>query len=254
MIDSVPGSYLYATRIRSGRGLVSYVWLEFLPAATALAVVDPVSAGIFLACHYAFLSLYELTYLHNDRSATASERDASDRPAPASHSMASMATSRLPLVACLMAAVGWARGPDAALAFAASCAAILCLALLHTWVGVRWRRPAGRCATFTWLAAFKYLPALLASTEVGHALSLCLWLFMAYGGGRVVEYAIAKHGGVPERAPLDINASWFVGVAPLLLLVPAGPGPAGGYAAMAVLGTHHVAATALRWLTARPGA
>jgi hypothetical protein len=154
----------------------------------------------------------------------------------------------------LAASLGWLlavqSSPAHALRFMVASLALLALLLLHTWAGTRIGLGApARIVTFAWLAAFKYLPANLASAGVLDALRLCLILFVFYGGGRVLEYALEKHRARSEPGLVAINPAWFFAALPLavaftgaLAFLPLLP-------CLLVIGSHHACAIGLRLCT-----
>lgn len=247
--DRWPLAYLYRTRIGSPASAVSFVWLEMAPLAAAVALRDIAAAAVFVVAHLGLLALYEIGYRVNDRASTATEhggvrtlRSAGD----AAWILPRMAT--FAAVAVAVALAGF-RGPEAAWGFFGAGLAVLVLLLVHTAVGERLGegRPA-RWIAFGWLAAGKYLPALLAVLPPGEAVVLAALGFAAYGAGRLVQYAVRKQGGTFGATALDCNASWLVCVAPLLIataVVQPTLAP-DVFAVVAVLAAHHVVAASLR--------
>jgi hypothetical protein len=250
--DLLPGGYLYRTRIGTPLGALTYAWLELLPAAAALSPLGVSGAATFVACHVAVLGLYEIGYLDNDRARTAGEPSDPARavvsPRPASGVLA-FAGVRLIVFFFVATGLAWFAETTRAAGFAAGGLMLLALVVIHTRLGERMasRSPA-RWIAFGWLAALKPLPALLACTSPTEAVWIALVLFVAYGAGRVLEYAVRKHGGAVRAGPLDVNACWLVAAAPAVAaLLAFGPVVAPSpELAVAVLAAHHVASSVAR--------
>ena len=265
MTDLIPGGYLYRTRIGSGRGALTYAWLEFLPAALALAVTAGgiVASVSFVICHLGVLALYEIGYRANDSALTSAEsggRAGAVDPIGRGRLTQAFVSTRLAAFSAVVAWVGWITWAGREGAFQAPLYALgglllLALLLVHTWVGARVRRGSpARWVAFGWLAALKPVPALLAVTTAQTALWIAGVVFLAYGAGRVVEYAVRKQGGSISIGVIDANACWFLAAAPVLLpllaLAPAGR-PEAAFA-LAAIASHHLAAAAARILRRRP--
>lgn len=245
MTEFFPGHYLYATRVRTGYGLVSYAWLEFLPAMMALMCVDLILGIVFAVAHWAFLGLYELGYIYNDRAQTAQERSPESRPKIPLHRWRVMLAMRLGVFGLAVGTVGTVVGRTQTALFCTLSVTTVLLLGLHTWIGSRVsRKDPRRWITFAWLAAFKYLPAASACIPLVDSVSLCLVLFLSYGAGRVLEYALTKHGAHIEWGPLDVNSAWFLATLPLAI-VTLGQAVAAtqGLLTLVALGSHHVTTT-----------
>lgn len=255
MTEFVPGHYLYATRIRTSYGLASYAWLEFLPAMLALMCVDFILGMVFVLAHWAFLGLYELGYVYNDRAQTAQERTPESRPQIPLHRWRAMITVRLAIFALAAGIVCIVAGRIQAALFCALSVATVLMLGLHTWIGSQVsRKDPRRWITFSWLAAFKYLPAAAACVPLVDSVGLCLVLFLSYGAGRVLEYALTKHGAHIERVPLDMNTAWFLATLPLALAaLGQAVAAAQGLLILVALGSHHVAVTLGRIYLRRRG-
>lgn len=245
--DRWPLGYLYRTRIGSPASAVSFAWLEVAPLGAALALHEAAAAAIFVVAHLGLLALYEIGYRRNDRATTSAEPGGARRASGAGEG--GWLAVRLVAFAAVAAAIVALRGPAAGAAFAAAGAGVLALLAAHTAIGERLPRGAPmRWASFAWLAATKYLPALLAVRPADDALALSAVVFAAYGAGRVVEYAIRKHGGAIRAGALDVNACWLIAAAPLLLGASAYLPSSGAdiRAVAAVLAAHHAVAATLR--------
>jgi hypothetical protein len=245
--DAAPALYLFRTRIGSLRGAASYAWLEVFPWLPILWPFVGWSAVLVVPAHVAFLGIYEIGYLYNDRARTSGER--SSRPSVAVGSANIFMAVRVGVLGVAAALVAHVSGARAAGAFVIATGAIVLLSVIHTAVGARVRPNSPvRWMTFSWLAYAKYFPAVVAVVAVQPALSLLSWYFTMYGAGRVVEYAIDKHRGSIASAVLDVNAAWFISMLPVLGgAVAVGAPPPGVLAGAGMLGLHHVAASIFRW-------
>jgi hypothetical protein len=242
----IPGVYTYRTRIRSLKGAASYLWLEW---ATWLAMLWPVLGRVSLilvVAQYGFLAVYELSYFHNDRAATSGERPLRS-PVPVPLRPGFIPTAVLVFVGCTLVIWG-IQDADRALQFAGGSAAVVVLGVLHTEIGVRVGQGSPiRWLSFAWLAWMKYLPALLACVPWGSAAPLLANFFLLYGAGRVVEYAVEKHGGQQVSRLFDFNGVWFmIGLPVVLSSIPGGSTGNGILGAALFFGTHHVAAFGFR--------
>lgn len=239
MTLNIPGTYLYRTRHGTPRALASYVWLEVAPWVAGLwCVVGPFALAAIPA-QFAFLALYEIGYLYNDRAVTGTER--STRPSIDVGSLPRFIAVRVATLGGGALVVRASFSLTKALLFTGTALGILSLLLLHTEIGRRVARASPlRWLTFSFLAWAKYLPIVIACAPTPDVPGLLQSFFLLYGGGRVVEYAIEKHGGRVAPGALDVNTVWFVCGLPLVVTAATTAAPARAMlAAAATLGLHH---------------
>jgi len=237
--DCAPGSYLLASRIGGRRELAGYIWLEFAPFMVGLASQDLGRAFLFAFCHWSFLSVYEVGYLYNDSAGTAAERP--ERPRLHVGHLGLFLASRGAALATGMLVVWSVSGWQKAAAFLFTACIVMLVLLLHTGLGTsRW--PQSRWVSFAWLAYAKYAPAMTACLPMTQALACCAFVFVCYGSGRVVEYALTKHMG--RTAPNRITGTWFLASLPACgaLLVSGMDVGWDGLLLLLTFATYHVAA------------
>lgn len=234
--------------------LVSYTWLEVAPLAAVVWLVrhELSAAVLFILCHWAFLGLYELGYVWNDRAGTAGERP--DRPRVLPRNLILFGAVRVfapPAAAGLVAGLTGSSVPSAWFLMLAGMVAAFLGA--HTILSVRFPGSGLRVVTFGWLAFAKYAPALSAVLPLEAAFAWCAMLFASYGGGRVLEYFMVKQCAPLKDGVLSPNAIWFSASFPMAItVITVGWLPALPAAALLVtLGCHHVAVAAMQALARR---
>ncbi len=235
----VPGAYMVATRYPGWKQMLGFLWLEILPLSCLLLFSVGPKACLFIFFHWIFLGLYEVGYWVNDRAVTSEER--SSRPR--------LSLDRRWLIAALISrlvALATAAGLcvflfDKATAFAYVCATfiVFMLLLLHTYVGAMVSIGAKlRLVTFAGLAFGKYAPAALALAPVAIVAQALGWVFLAYGGGRVVEYAMAKMQNRAFDVP-DVKALWYLAaLIPAVILIEYSEYARGVVVCLSVFGTY----------------
>lgn len=238
-VDFVPGAYMIKTRYGKPRAVASFVWLELAPATVILWPLIGWGALWFPVAHWALLGLYELGYYYNDRAATAGER--ARRPVCEVGDLTGFITARVVFLVLVALVTGAASGVNIACWYAVVSTGIVGLLCLHTLIGERVARghPA-RWIIFAWLAALKYLPAVLATAGGESVYLVVLWVFLLYGGGRVLDYALIKgQRSVPDTS-VETNAAWFVAVAPPALAFAVGHSHAAALlSGFLVIAAHH---------------
>ena len=209
-IALVPGAYLVATRYPGWVPMAGFFWLEILPLSCLLLLIVGPKALLFVFFHWVFLGLYEIGYWVNDRAATSGERSRRPRVPLERGSLVMALTSRLIVLAVSIGLCTLWLQREAALAFAGAATAVFLLLLLHSFVGTLTPALAKlRLLTFAGLAFGKYAPAALALAPVTVVAQALCWIFLLYGGGRVVEYALLKVRGESVEVP-DVKALWYL--------------------------------------------
>jgi hypothetical protein len=212
-----PGAYLYRTRLGSAKAALGYLWLEVLPWLCVLFPLAGNHALLYPLGHFCFIGLYEIGYWRNDEAKTASETARGRVPALDWRAFLSIRLAVLlggAVAVCLFA------GPMRALFYVCACVGVLLLLLLHTKLGlISVRGSPWRWLVFAWLTQFKYFPALLASAPYGSVPVLIAIGFLCYGGGRLLEYAVVKHGGGVIGTLGSMNLVWFIAATPLVFLL-----------------------------------
>lgn len=210
VVALVPGAYLVATRYPGMLQMAGFFWLEILPMSCLLLFVAGTKALLFVFFHWAFLGLYEIGYWVNDRASTSRERSCRPQFSLDRNRLVVALIGRLAVLAvCVCLGALWF-DTDAALAFTGAAAAVFLLLLLHSFVGTLTPALAKlRVVTFAGLAFGKYAPAALAVAPVPVVTQALGWIFLLYGGGRVVEYGLLK----VENAAFDmqdVKALWYL--------------------------------------------
>jgi hypothetical protein len=253
MFELLPGYILYKTRLRSLRAAIGYVWLEFGPISIALAWVGMAVTIRFIIFQLVFIGLYELGYFYNDAAVTQRERVSSERSIllwPLRR-MAIAITARVVYFCALIGLLAYSESVSRSLLYALVGCAVVLMLFVHTWVGVRhWANGPLRCLIFGWLAGTKYLAALMACTPWREALALSFLVFISYGGGRVIEYAIRKHNGVIYLGVMDVNMCWYLLTLPWTAWLCSGMfGPFRIWSVLVTIGLYHACAAVVRWST-----
>lgn len=217
-LSLLPCGYLIASRYPGVVPVIGYVWLELLPVTVALVFLVGWQGALYPVMQLPFIGLYEVGYLINDSSKTASERTDRGRVALSPAFVAIFVVVR---VLVFVSLVCWlADGPiqDSVMLYAMSSILIVAVLVLHTWVGgFRGWANKLRLLTFAILAYSKYLPAIMLFLMPVNALLLLLPVFIAYGSGRTVDYGLIKFSGRPEEKQNGFK--WFICSLPLLGLL-----------------------------------
>jgi hypothetical protein len=216
----VPLGYTYKTRLRNYRGALGFIAREVLPLAITLMLAYHLVWWLVLVLFLGYMSFYECGYLWNDL-ADSSTESGGDRLAGVTLRFSEFVFVRI-LVLGLSSYVlfrvnGW---NHAAIYFAANISLVFFL-ILHTSRGIRDVRFL-RLLTFTALAFYKYLPVLLPMLPWSEARALMMAIFLCYGLGRVIVYALRKYGDVDARAHCEpssllLQSGFLLLFAPLFL-------------------------------------
>lgn len=240
-IALVPGAYMVATRYPGWRPVLGFLWLEILPLTAYLYYSIGTKALLFLLLHWSFLGFYELGYLVNDRADTAAERP--ERPAVRMEGLWLLAAivCRFFALAIVLALCGEWVDSAAVMNFTKASALIVMLLLFHTFLGARQSPLAAfRVASFASLAFGKYAPAALALAAPDIVMPALAWIFLLYGAGRVLDYAVGKWKIKPVRM-LDINTLWYLAMLfPAAALVEYGIAAEGSFACLCVFGAYYL--------------
>lgn len=214
----MPCGYLITSRYSGVVPVVGYAWLELLPVTVALVMLVGSEGLLYPVMQLPFIGLYEVGYLVNDSAKTALESVERRQVALSRSFLAAFVVVRVAVLGSLVFWLATRSLQNVAILYALSSILVFAVLLLHTWIGcLRGCANKLRLLTFAILAYSKYLPATLLFLPLGSALWLLLPVFIAYGGGRVLDYGLIKF---TER-PLDksMNLKWFIcSLLPLLLL------------------------------------
>jgi hypothetical protein len=241
VVAFVPGAYMVATRYPGWKPVLGFLWLEVLPLTAYLYYSLGAKALLFPLLHWLFLGLYELGYLVNDHADTARERP--ERPAVRLEGwwLPAAIAFRLSGLAIALALCGeWIDGV-AARDFIKASALIVALLLFHTFLGARQSPLAAfRVASFAGLAFGKYAPAALALATPDIVMPALAWIFLLYGAGRVLDYALDKWTSRSVRM-LNINALWYLAMLfPAAALVECEIAAEGSFACLCVFGAYYL--------------
>lgn len=191
-ILDVPLAFTYVTRVRSRRGLVTYLAYELLPSilvarllrASAMAAVSCLFVG-FVAC-------YECGYLFNDRRVRPDEADGRRLHEPTG-SIALFVGLRVGLAAAA-AILAQAIDPAVRTSTYVALVIIVCAVLVVHSSRVVTDRGIARVGTFAALAFGKYATYLVPVVGLRLGALALLIIFVLYGFPRVVSYVIRKYG------------------------------------------------------------
>ncbi len=209
-IALIPGAYLVITRYPGWKQVIGFLWLEILPLTCMLLFSVGLKACLFVFFHWLFLGLYEIGYWVNDRAGTSGERSGRPRLSLERSWLIAALISRLLALAAAIGLCTFLFDKTAALAYVCASVIVFMLLLLHTYVGELVSIAAKlRVVTFAGLAFGKYAPAALALAPAAIVAQALGWVFLAYGGGRVVEYAMTKMQTRTVDVP-DVKALWYL--------------------------------------------
>ncbi|WP_372778324.1 hypothetical protein [Litorivivens sp.] len=208
---------MVATRYPGFVPVVGFVWLEFLPLTVILFLELGWKALFYPLFHYAFLALYEVGYLYNDRAKTSVERPERGYRSNSSGYVFCFVIVRVQFL-LIVAVVGGLYESAAILQYLVCSVAVLMLLFVHTWVGeLSTPYSNARFVTFSWLAFLKYFPATLLFLSFDRALAILVPVFIVYGSGRVVAYILSKCGA--ERDSVADGPLWFFCSLPVLYAI-----------------------------------
>lgn len=217
-LSVIPFFYTYRTRLTNVRALLDYLVRDVaIPVAPVIAVAgaDPVSVAILLA---GFLALYEVGYILNDRSTTATE-DGGDRlrgeDPPLVLSIIVRVGSFLGVVWWSVSTLGW----QVAEVYAGVSGGVIALLLVHTFLFSH--SVTARTFSFASLAVSKYAPPIVPFLGWDHSVVLLSSVFLMYGFPRTMHYVIRKMcpGWTIDRVRFFQDHSHGLGLFPGLLIV-----------------------------------
>ena len=207
-LSLLPFCYFARTRLRSGRDVAFLLVSSWLPA---LWVVGPSTANIidFALGYLAFISLYELGYLANDR--WDARRSAGGRKRESGKfSLTIFIALRVGTWLAIAGVTGWWRNGDWLLGYTALVTAIT----LHNLV----RDTVLRLASFLVLATLRFSLPVIAIASATHRPVLIASAMLLYAYPRLLAYADSKARlTIPERRQSSFPAQNLVMLCPLVL-------------------------------------
>jgi hypothetical protein len=174
LLKHLPLSYTFFTRLRGGKPLLVFLYLEIIPFVIILG--KPFSTIFACLC---FLGLYEIGYFYNDKSASANETDRK------SFSVTNPVVFIVPRLIIYFCFFCFTRSH----AFLFFSLLVMTTFLIHNHFSMR--KNGLRLVTFSLLSLTKYLPVLVLF-QTSQWIKSFIYLGVGYSLPRIMHYSTSK--------------------------------------------------------------